>query len=126
MNRTTLAGLGAVAATLVAVGVAAPAQAASKSIELRTPSGALHSVLSWDDTYDNLCLTLRSTAVGAYADADMRLTDGTHARHIRVTRSAPRDCTGNLSIPEDRAAEMRLSGGTNTVSNTTGWGGFIT
>lgn len=126
MNRTTLAGLGAAAATLVAVGVAAPAQAASKTITLQAPSGATHATLAWDDTYDNLCLTLRSTAAGAYADADMRLTDGSHARHLRVTRSSPRACTGNLSIPEDRAAQMLLTGGSNTFHSSTGWVGFYT
>ena len=126
MNRTTLAGLGAVAATLVAVGLAAPAQAADRTITLSGPAGNLHSTLSWDDSVDTLCLTLRSTAVGAYADADMRLTDGSHARHLRVTRSSPRACTGNLSIPEDRAAEMRLYGGSNTFHTSTGWVGFFT
>ncbi|CAN7240730.1 hypothetical protein [Knoellia sp. LjRoot47] len=126
MNRTTLAGLGAVAATLVAVGVAAPAQAADRTISLTGPAGNLHSTLSWDDSVDTLCLTLRSTAAGAYADADMRLTDGSHAHHLRVTRSNPRDCTGNLAIPEDRAAQMLLTGGANTFHKSTGWVGFYT
>lgn len=126
MNRTLLAGLGAVAATVATVAIAAPAQAASKEIVLRGPSGAIHSVLSWNDTYDNLCLTLRSTAAGASADADMRLNDGSHAHHLRVTRTNTQDCTGNLSIPEDRGAQMRLYGGTYEWSNTTGWVPFVT
>ena len=126
MMRTALAGLGAIAATVLAVGIAAPAQAASKSVTLTNPSGGTHAVLSWDDTYDTLCLTLKSTAASAYADADMSLTDGTHFHHLRVTRSNTRDCTGNLSIPEDRAARMSVNGGTNSFHKTSGWVGFYT
>lgn len=123
MKRTLLA---LVATIALGVGAAAPAQAADRTIQLKSPSGAVHSVLSWDDSVDTLCLTLRSSAAGAYADADMRLANGSYPRHLRVTRSAPRDCTGNLSIPEDRLAEMRLYGGTNTWHTSTGWESFYT
>lgn len=123
MKRTLIA---LVATTALGVGVAGPAQAADRTIQLKSPSGAVHSVLSWDDSVDTLCLTLRSSAAGASADADMRLVSGSFARHLRVTRSAPRDCTGNLSIPEDRLAEMRLYGGTNTWHQSTGWVQFYT
>lgn len=127
MNRTLLAGLGAVAATVATVAIAAPAQAADQPLRLTAPSGALHSTLFWDDSVDTLCLTLNSTVSSAYAEADFQLTDGSHARHLRVTRSNPRDCTGNLSIPEDRAAMMRMSGGTNGFHKATGWlTGFYT
>ncbi len=123
MKRTLLAVL---ATTSLGVGFAAPAQAADRTIQLTSPSGAVHSVLSWDDSVDTLCLTLRSSAAGATADADMRLVGSSFERHLRVTRSAPRDCTGNLSIPEDRLAEMRLYGGTNTWHKSTGWVSFYT
>lgn len=124
--RTTHTLLALAATTTLAVGLAAPARAADKTVTLKSPSGAVHSVLAWDDSVDTLCLTLVSTAASAYADADMRLVGGGHEHHLRVTRSNPKDCTGNLSIPEDRLAEMRQSGGTNTWHKATGWTQFYT
>lgn len=123
MKRTLIAVL---ATTAFSVGVASPAQAADRTIQLKSPSGAVHSVLSWDDSVDTLCLTLKASGAGASADADMRLVGSSFTRHLRVTPSAPRDCTGNLSIPEDRLAEMRLYGGTNTWHKSTGWEQFYT
>ncbi|MFC7490507.1 MULTISPECIES: hypothetical protein [unclassified Knoellia] len=114
------------AATLATVALAAPAHAADRTIQLTSPSGAVHSVLSWDDSVDTLCLTLRSGAAGAYADADMRLVGGGSAQYLHVSASRPRHCTGNLSIAEDRLAEMRLYGGANTFHSSTGWVQFYT
>lgn len=123
MKRTVIA---AAAATMATVALAAPAHAADRTIELRSPSGGLHSTLKWDDSVDTLCLTLQSGAAGAYADADMRLVGGGYAQNLHVSASRPRHCTGNLSIPEDRLAEMRLYGGANTFHHSTGWVQFYT
>lgn len=116
----------AATATLLAVGVAAPARAADLTVRLTNPSGAVHAVLTWDDSIDTLCLTLRSSAAGAIAHADMRLTTGAYPQSLRATPSNPRQCTGNLSIPEDRLAEMRVYGGSNTFWKSSGWQQFYT
>ena len=126
MKRIPKVVAAAATASVVAIGVAAPAQAADRTVRLTTPSGAVHAVLTWDDSVDTLCLTLRSTAAGATALADMRLTSGAYPQSLQVSRSNPRQCTGNLSIPEDRLAEMRVYGGTNTFWNTSGWQQFHT
>lgn len=123
MKRTVIA---VAAATLSLVAVAAPAHANDRTIQLKSPSGAVHSVLSWDDSVDTLCLTLRSTAAGSVGYADMRLVGGGNAETLSVSTSRTRHCTGNLSIAEDRLAEMRLYGGTNTWWDTTGWAQFYT
>ena len=123
MKRTVVA---AAAATLATVALAAPAHANNKTIQLTAPSGAAHAVLSWDDSVDTLCLTLRSGAAGAVAHADMHLVGGGNAQTLSVSPNRTRHCTGNLSIAEDRLAEMRVYGGTNTWWNTTGWVQFYT
>lgn len=123
MKRTVMT---VVAAALASVAVAAPAHANDRTIRLTSPSGAVHSVLTWDDSVDTLCLTLHSTAPSAEAHADLRLVSGTYSTGLDVSRADPRDCTGNLSIPEDRLAEMRLYGGTSTWWKTTGWAQFYT
>ncbi|MEO7268311.1 MAG: hypothetical protein ABIW49_03795 [Knoellia sp.] len=123
MKRSVIA---VAAATLASVAVAAPAHANDKSATLTSPSGSVHSILSWDDSTDTLCLTLRSTSSSAYADADMRLVSGGSAQYLHVSPSRTRHCTGNLSIAEDRLAEMRVYGGTNTFHVSTGWVQFYT
>lgn len=123
MKRTLLAVVGTVG---LGVGLAAPAHANDLTVQLRTPSGAVHSVLTWDDSVDTLCLTLRSTASSATADADMRLVGGGGAHSLSVRPGRTRDCTGNLSIAEDRLAEMRVYGGTSTFHATSGWRSFYT
>lgn len=122
MKRTLLA---LAAAAGLCAGLAGPAQAADLTVRLTTPSGAVHSVLTWDDSTDTLCLTLRSGSASASADADMRLGSTSYAA-LGVRPGKTRDCTGNLSIPEDRWAQMRLYGGTDRFHDTTGWRGFHT
>lgn len=123
VKRTLLA----VAATAgLGVGVAAPAHANDLTVTLRTPSGAAHAVLTWDDSVDTLCLTLRSGSASAYADADLRLVAGGGDRSLSVRPGRTRACTGNLSIAEDRLAEMRVYGGSNTFHSTSGWRSFYT
>ncbi len=122
MKRTLLT---LVAAVGLGAGLATPAHAADLTLRLTTQSGAVHSVLTWDDSTDTLCLTLRSANASAYADADLRLGSTSYGA-LSVRPGTTRDCTGNLSIPEDRQAEMRLYGGTNTFHDTTGWRGFHT
>lgn len=114
------------ALTLAAISAPTPAQAADKTVRITSSSGAVHSVLSWDDSVDTLCLTLRSTAAGAVSNADMRLAAGGSERHLSVSRADPRDCTGNLSIAEDRLAEMRIFGGTDRWWKSSGWVNFYT
>lgn len=126
MRRAVTTAAAATLAALATVAVATPAQAADRTIRLTSPAGAVHSVLTWDDSVDTLCLTLRSTASGASAIADMRLTTGAYPQHLSVSPSRPRHCTGNLSIPEDRLAEMRIAGGTDRWWDTTGWARFYT
>lgn len=124
MKRSTLA---AAAVALATVGLAAPAHAADRTIELPNPSGAVHATLKWDDSVDTLCLTLKSGAAGANAYADLRLVGGGGPTpYLSVSASRTRQCTGNLSIAEDHLAEMRLYGGSNTFHRSTGWVQFYT
>lgn len=123
MKRSVVA---VAAATLASVAVVAPAHANDRSASIKSPSGSVHSVLSWDDSIDTLCLTLKSSSSSAYADADMRLVGGGSAQYLHVSPSRPRHCTGNLSIAEDRLAEMRVYGGTNTFHVSSGWVQFYT
>ncbi|WP_018156207.1 hypothetical protein [Demetria terragena] len=123
MKRTILM---TAALTLAATTVAAPAEAADKTIQLKSPSGSVHAVLNWDDSVDTLCLTLKSTAGSPHASADMRLADGSHARTLSASPSKRKACTGNLSIPEDRLGEMRVYGSTDRWSDTSGWKPFYT
>lgn len=105
--------------------IAAPAYANDRTARLKG-SGAVHSVLKWDDSVDTLCLTLRSRAPGAVANADLRLASGGFSKHLSVSKKHPRACTKNLSIAEDRLATMRLYGGTNTWWKSSGWVQFYT
>lgn len=110
------------AASLATVALATPAHAADRTLQLPAPSGAVHATLTWDDSVDTLCLTLKSGATGANAYADLRLVGGGGPTpYLSVSASRTRQCTGNLSIAEDHLAEIRLYGGSNTFHRSTGW-----
>ncbi|AKU14877.1 hypothetical protein [Luteipulveratus mongoliensis] len=99
--------------TGLAVATVCPASANDKSVSLTAPGGSVHSVVSWDDSVDTLCLTLKSTAAGATSNADMTL-GGRQVAHLEVSPSHRKSCTGNLSIAEDQLAKATIYGGTNT------------
>lgn len=117
--KRTLTLVGTLAATGLALSVAGPARANDKDVPLISPSGAVHSLLTWDDYTDTMCLTLKSTAVGATSNADLKIVGSSYFKHLEVNLSKRSACTGNLSIPEDQLATFTIYGGTNTFWRST-------
>lgn len=87
---------------------AGPAHANDKTITLTSSSGVVLARATWNDAYDNLCV--RSFVQGRRMTATLTLMDGSwgpkSVSHSGWSTSP--QCTGNLSIPEDRLAFVIL------------------
>lgn len=110
------------AATALGVGLtlasAAPASAADNTTTLRNSNGVLIARATWDDSHDTLCV--RSFVKGRKMTATLTLLDGSwgpvdvsHSGHTSTF-----NCTGNLSIPEDKRAFLILGDENRSTDDT--------
>ncbi len=110
------------AVTVLGVGLtvagAAPASANDASVPLRNGNGVLIGKATWDDSHDNLCV--RSFVKGRKVTATLSLLDGSWGP-VSVSDSghdSTPNCTGNLSIPEDKRAFLILGDANRSVDAT--------
>lgn len=107
--KRTIATVGALGAGLtLALTSAAPAHAADATITLRNTSGVVIARATWNDAYDRLCV--RSFVKGRTMTAHLELLyqDWGPVSISHSGWSTTPNCTGNLSIPEDRKAFVWL------------------
>ncbi|MBD3783216.1 MAG: hypothetical protein IE926_09715 [Micrococcales bacterium] len=107
----TLAGLG------IAVATAAPAAANDATLRIRNGSGTVVAKAWYNDLTDTLCV--RSYVKGVMATARIGPSGGgTFATANDAGFKKSTNCTGNLSIPEDRLYWMNLSFRTTSKDTT--------
>lgn len=97
---------------------AAPAFAADATIPLRSSTGVLIGKATWDDSHDTLCV--RSYIKGRKVTATLSLLDGSWGP-VNVSDSGydtTFNCTGNLSIPEDRRAFLIIGDSNRSTDGT--------
>lgn len=114
--KRILATAGVLAAGLT-VGLAAPASAADNTTKFHSKSGTLLARVTWDDSHDNLCV--RSLVAGHKVTATLTLLDGGWGP-VRVSDSGldtKPNCTGNLSIPEDRRTFLIVGDSTHSIDD---------
>jgi hypothetical protein len=98
---------------LLAVGVlvasAAPASANDATLTV-SYGGVLRARATWDDLTDNLCVTALGGDGVNIATVTIRPANGVGNTYKMsdLTDTSGGRCTGNLSIPEDRAYVMTL------------------
>ena len=105
ITATAITGLALAAATATA----GPASANDKDLRIWNAAGTKVLAHAWyDDSNDNLCV--RSTVAGQMAEVRIGPSGGSTfatARDAGFGKST--NCTGNMSIPEDRSFWMTLS-----------------
>lgn len=105
--KHTIATAGLLAAGLT-MAVAAPASAADNTTTLYSAGGTLLARATWDDSHDTLCV--RSYVKGRTMTASITLLDQdwTWVSKSDSGHDTAFNCTGNLSIPEDRRVFLLL------------------
>ena len=107
--KRILATAAALAAGLTTtVALAAPASAADNTTTLYSAGGTLLAKATWNDAYDTLCV--RSFVPGRTMTATIELLDQAWGPVRKSDNGADSayNCTGNLSIPEDRRVFLIL------------------
>lgn len=108
--KRALAGLAAATVAGVGLGMAtaAPAHANDLTLVIKNASGTVVAKAWYDDYTDNLCV--RSYVSGTMATANIGASGGgTFATANDAGFGKSTNCTGNMSIPEDRLYWMILS-----------------
>lgn len=113
MTKRATRSLVAAAATVAAgagfaLAAAAPAQASDLTLTIKNASGKVIAKAWYDDGTDNLCV--RSYVQGSMASVKIGPNDGgTFATANDAGFGKSTNCTGNMSIPEDKYFWMILT-----------------
>lgn len=120
-TRTRARAVAASTAALVGLGIAvttaAPAQANDLTLRIYNSSGTVVAKAWYDDSNDNLCV--RSYVRGEMATVRIGPSGGsTFATANDAGFGKSTNCTGNMSIPEDRLFWMYLTFRTRSKDGT--------
>lgn len=107
-SRTAAVAASALTALGLAVAIAPPAHANDVTLRIHNSSGAVVAKAWYDDATDNLCV--RSYREGVMATVRIGPSGGgTFDSASDAGFGKSTNCTGNMSIPEDRLYWMHLT-----------------